>query len=316
MNLFICRTIFQVYFASVIIERKGIKDVVFVYLSEGCSDRERTILTKYIDNYYIVSGDGFISRFLSQLKMVAFLKKCMKIKRKNYNIFFSSIDDPFIHTIISKFNFDNFYSFDDGTANYVNNSIFYVYKSLSLRVKIKYFLMGNRIKDIDDIKDRIQCHYSTNHLPNIIRNVEQIYLGYSESNHINFLSDKKYVNIYLCPHFDEIYKSPEKVRFSFLSSLGNEDVVIPHPRDSFNWGEVEGVDLKANVIAEECVSGFIAKGYTINLYGIANSTQYHYVHNKSVSNFVLDLGELNDEFGAVIFRQVELFHHICEMQMQ
>lgn len=316
MNLFICRTIFQAYFASVIIKRKGIKDVVFIYLSEGCSDRERTILTKYIDKYYIVSGDGFISRIRSQLKAVAFLKKCMRIKNESNDIYFSSIDDPFIHTIISKFNFDNFYSFDDGTANYVDNSIFYAYKSLSLRVKIKYFLMGNRVMDIDDIKDIIQCHYSTNHLPNIIRNVEQISLGYSENNHSNNLSDKNFVNIYLCPHFDEIYKYPEKVRFSFLSSLGNEDVVIPHPRDSFNWEGGGAFNLKDNVIAEECVSGFIAKGYKINLYGIANSTQYHYVHNKLVSNFVLDLGELNDEFSAVIFRQIELFHHICEMQIQ
>ncbi|MNX77872.1 Glycosyltransferase family 52 [compost metagenome] len=316
MNLFICRTIFQAYFASVIIERKGIKDVVFIYLSEGCSDRERTIITKYIDKYHIVSGDSFISRIRSQLKVVAFLKKCMRVKTESYNIFFSSIDDPFIHTIISKFSFDNFYSFDDGTANYVDNSIFYAYKSLSLRVKMKYFLMGNRVRNIDDIKDRIQCHYSTNHLPNIIGNVEQISLGYSENNHSNYLSDKKFVNIYLCPNFDEIYKHPEKVRFSFLSSLGNEDVVIPHPRDSFSWGDVEKFNLKANVIAEECVSGFIDKGYTINLYGIANSTQYHYVHNKSVSNVVLDLGELNDEFSAVIFRQIELFHHICEIQIQ
>ncbi|MNR15849.1 Glycosyltransferase family 52 [compost metagenome] len=181
---------------------------------------------------------------------------------------------------------------------------------------MKYFLMGNRVRNIDDIKDRIQCHYSTNHLPNIIGNVEQISLGYSENNHSNYLSDKKFVNIYLCPNFDEIYKHPEKVRFSFLSSLGNEDVVIPHPRDSFSWGDVEKFNLKANVIAEECVSGFIDKGYTINLYGIANSTQYHYVHNKSVSNVVLDLGELNDEFSAVIFRQIELFHHICEIQIQ
>lgn len=313
MNLFICRTIFQVYFSSVIIEHKKIKDVVFVYLSEGYSDRVRTILCKYTDAHYIVGGNGYTSRVLSQIKLIRALKRMLESKDVEHNIFFSSIDDPFIHTIISKFKFDGFYSFDDGTANYVDNSIFYLYKPLSIKVKLKYFLMGNRLWNIDKVKSKIQCHYSTNNLPNIIKNVEKIPLGDIERDNNSCELNKNTVNIYLCPNFDEIYKCSELVRREFLNTLCNEDIIIPHPRDKFDWSCAIKSNLKINVIAEECVRSFIASGYMVNLYGIANSTQYHYAHNKFVRNIILDLGEFNDQFNFIIRRQIELFRFICTM---
>ncbi|MFQ3486562.1 hypothetical protein, partial [Escherichia coli] len=75
-----------------------------------------------------------------------------------------------------------------------------------------YYLIGNRIKSLCEVKKLIKIHYSTNHLKNIIDNVEYIPL-YGKSNHSDLsVESKKHevVNLYLCPNFDEIYIDAEK----------------------------------------------------------------------------------------------------------
>ena len=101
MNLFICRTIFQVYYAGILIKNKNIKDVMLAYLSEGLSDREKNVLSCCgINRIVVIEGSNPYKRLLKQIWFLNYLKRITK--KQSVSLYFSSIDDPFIQAIISK----------------------------------------------------------------------------------------------------------------------------------------------------------------------------------------------------------------------
>ncbi|EJO0196619.1 hypothetical protein NQT58_000898 [Escherichia coli] len=313
MNLFICRTIFQVYYAGILIKNKNIKDVMLAYLSEGLSDREKNVLSCCgINRIVVIEGSNPYKRLLKQIWFLNYLKRITK--KQSVSLYFSSIDDPFIQAIISKNKFGDVYTFDDGTANYIQNSIFYVETKRNIFVRIKYYLIGNRIKSLCEVKKLIKIHYSTNHLKNIIDNVEYIPL-YGKSNHSDLsVESKKHevVNLYLCPNFDEIYIDAEKVKRKFISTLTKHDIIIPHPRDKCMWDAGANYKIRNDTMAEIVIDEYLSKGCLINLFGIANSTQYHYLQNNKVVNHVIDIGEIKPKFKEVIPKQIDCFKKLTK----
>jgi beta-galactosamide-alpha-2,3-sialyltransferase len=317
MNFFICRTIFQVYYASLIIKKNKIRNVCFVYLSEEFNERERFVLKNYIGEYYLVKGSNQLSRTLSQLVLLLSLKKKRKENNGKHNVFFASIDDLFIQTIISLFKFDNIYTFDDGTANYINNSIFYIERKAKFKIRLKYFLMGNKIKNIHEIKARIKKHHTSNSLPNIVEKTRVVHIPLVDvdidtKTYKANKFENSFANVYLCPNFDEIYIDPDSVREYLISSISPTDIVIPHPRDNFVWDENVNYILRKNTFAEEVVRKLIMDGYYVNLYGIANSTQYHYLNDPHVNNIILDIGTIKPIIRDVIHKQIELFKNLAK----
>ncbi|EHQ8142855.1 hypothetical protein KSS59_004135 [Escherichia albertii] len=310
MNLFICRTIFQAYYARVLIKAKSIKEVMFVYLSEELSDREKNVLSCSGIDYIVIGGSHSYKRLLKQIWLLNYLYRVTK--KQSVDFYFSSIDDPFIQTIISRNKFSNIYTFDDGTANYVPNSFFYIEKKKKLSVRIKYYLMGNRIRNLNGVKKLIKTHYSTNYFKNIIDNVEYIPL-HSKKNFSDLpVESKKHevVNIYLCPNFDEVYIDAENVIKKFISTLTKHDIIIPHPRDKFIWGAGENYKIRNDTMAEIVIDEYLSKGCLINLFGIANSTQYHYLQNNKIINHVIDIGKIKPEFEEAILKQIECFKNL------
>ncbi|AUS66060.1 hypothetical protein CXP54_10900 [Escherichia albertii] len=310
MNLFICRTIFQAYYARVLIKAKSIKDVMFVYLSEELSDREKNVLSCSGIDYIVIGGSHSYKRLLKQIWLLNYLYRVTK--KQSVDFYFSSIDDPFIQTIISRNKFSNIYTFDDGTANYVPNSFFYIEKKKKLSVRIKYYLMGNRIRNLHGVKKLIKTHYSTNHFKNIIDDVEYIPL-HSKKNFSDLpVESKKHevVNIYLCPNFDEVYIDAENVIKKFISTLTKHDIIIPHPRDKLIWGAGENYKIRNDTMAEIVIDEYLSKGCLINLFGIANSTQYHYLQNNKIINHVIDIGKIKPEFEEAILKQIECFKNL------
>ncbi|QKJ87768.1 Glycosyltransferase family 52 [Paramixta manurensis] len=314
MNVFVCRTIFQAYYADIIIKRKELSDIIFIYLADGFSERERSVLSCLSVTCHIVDGASQFSRLWSQLKTLLFLRKKIKKYNGKKNIYFASIDDLFIQTILSCFHFDGIYTFDDGTANYVDKSIFYVPEVMPKTIKLKYRLMGNRIKDIQEVKSIIDIHFSSNHLPNILEETEYLPLiDVNAWNSGNF-EWRPLINIYLCPHFDEVYCEADIVRQNFLSMLSAQDIVIPHPRDKFLWKENEHYTLLGDVLAEKKISELLIQGYRVNLFGIANSTQYHFIDVDLVKNNVLVLGKLKEKYCNAIQKQIDLFKILAKLE--
>lgn len=307
MNLFICRTVFQAYYASIIIKKKGIDNVKFFYLSDKYTEREAKVVSDYCSDCIVVSDKNKTIKLLKQILM---LFKISRMHKKNkgdeWNLYFSSIDDPFIQTIISRFKFNSLYSFDDGTANYIKSSMYYVDRKRTFLVKAKYFLMGNRLKSINDVKKKIRKHYCSTLISNIISDIELVPLVDIDA--LNDVCQKHNdLNVYLCPNFNELYIHPRQARELLLSMLVSGDVIIPHPRDDFLWGELEDITVFNSSLAEIYISDLIKSGYGVNLFGIANSTQYHYAFLKSVKNYILDLGVMTEFFDKAITEQVNEF---------
>lgn len=301
MNFFYCRTVFQVYLASELIKRKNLENVFFLYIPNGSlSNKEKTILDGLIGNYEVISSDNSLFRLILQALFLRKLKE--KIKAYNSNIYFASIDDLYLRTIISKISFNLIYTFDDGTVNYLSKSMYYLDKKYSKSISCKYYLLGNRIKTLDEIKKKITKHYSVTKFKNIIENVEYLPLFEPTLNQNN----SKRVRVFLCPFYDELYLNPVVAREKLEKLLLKDDIVFCHPRDK-NAVRNSKNDL---LITERYISNLLSDGYAVDLFGTANSTQFIFAFDSNVNNVVLDLGNVTEFFKDAFEEQVLILKNI------
>ncbi|OBU11953.1 hypothetical protein AYY19_08570 [Photobacterium aquimaris] len=299
MNFFYCRTVFQVYLASELIIRKKIENVFFLYMPNGTlSNNEKNILDGLIGNYEVISNDNSFLRLILQ---TLFLIK-LKIKAKNSNIYFASIDDLYLRTILSNIKFDSLFTFDDGTANYLTKSIYYLDKKYSKSIEYKYYLLGNRIKTLNEVKKKIKKHYSVTRFDNIIENVE--YLPLLEPLLSRNNSNK--IRIILCPFFDELYLNPMEARKELEKIILKDDVIFYHPRDK-NAARGSNNDL---LITERYIAKLLSDGYVVELFGVANSTQFIFAFDSNVKNVILDLGEITEILKDAFEEQVLILKNI------
>lgn len=304
MHLFICRTIFQVYYANIIIKSENIENVHLIYLTHKLSAREKYTLSDSGLSYQVIDGSNFLIRLYKQIRLIKSLHKLTSTE--HLNLYVASIDDLYIHTIISKVPFESIYTFDDGTANYVPNSIYFVERKSKSSIRFKYFLMGNRLHSLNEIKMLSKQHFTTNKLSNIIANTK--FLPVINENLQKVVTNRnKIINIYLCPNFDELYAKPYDTRHRFLISLKNTDIVIPHPRDNFIYKGDNEFKIENGTLAEKIIENYLYEGYSIHLFGMANSTQYHFININAITNHILCTGDIKDTYKDSINEQIRIF---------
>lgn len=157
---------------------------------------------------------------------------------KSYDkVYLASFDSPICRIILSKHKKANIYTFDDGLANIIPTSHYYIQRRLSIIEKFKksvLWLIGVKLS-AEQVKNLSIRHYTIfSGIPNIIRNTETISL-YDEKNKIIKHSEKEKftheVNIFIgqpLHNFDPIFNST--YISNILESL-NIDLYFPHPKE-------------------------------------------------------------------------------------
>jgi beta-galactosamide-alpha-2,3-sialyltransferase len=267
-SLIMCVTPLQMLIAKKLIQKFHDQDFDVLVVALVDNEKYRNYyknLEKISRNslYYVPKGGclGFLD-YIKVLKKNGFLI--------NYvNCFLASIDSRHFQYVISKCGKTNVYTFDDGTANIIRNSLYYTHQPPNLFKKIIWRFLGIHLY-MDDIKCMSKKHYTLyNNMPNIIENTE--YLNLFECSKSKSESTKK-INIYLGQPLMEI--SDKFTEQYILKTLDNIqiDYYFPHPREKIiPKGNFEIISTP--LIFEDYLIEYLAENKTvdINLYSYISS---------------------------------------------
>lgn len=288
MDLVICNTPFQVLQLQNLVLKGIIGDFELFYF---CSRR-----TEQIDFYFNIlkAYSAKSTLYVSDKKFPYHILNMRKIfKGKQYrNIYSASVDSVYTHSILSFTHFLNFFSFDDGSANLIENSAYYIEQRNSLK-KVLFRLFGCYY-DLVKTKNTIKNHYTIyKNRINIVSNVIEIDFEFlPQSATIDFANKKPVANVLLGTVFDELaFSSSDKEKLiekisSFIK--GGDFYYIPHPRDPVHYFDgvkyIDGFD-----IAENKVLGLLNEYECVNLYGFNSSVQINLKSCANIKNFTLDV---------------------------
>ncbi|WP_288776185.1 glycosyltransferase family 52, partial [uncultured Psychrobacter sp.] len=231
-NLIICLTPFQMLIAKKIIELKPSEKFDLLVLSQQDNDKYRyyfKMLSKFCNEsfYYVLKGGLF--------GLIDFLNYSKSRLNNSYSgVYLASIDFSYCLYLISKLESPNIFTFDDGTANILTESIYYKGPSRTIKRKIAFKMLGIKY-DMQELIDLSSEHYTVyKGIPNIVKKTKLIKLfdedALANSNHSK-TNSKNYINIYLGQPLEEV--SDEIVNNltpEFFSKL-DINYYYPHPRE-------------------------------------------------------------------------------------
>lgn len=288
MNLFICKTPLQCLIASNIIRQQDINKMnaeLFYY-----SYTDNSINRKYFNELStLVSTSNYIKQ--TKKSFLYFSKLKNLFKNKEYDtVYFASVDSQFIYFILSIIKFKKIITFDDGTANLVDTSIYYS-QQRNFKTKIRdglYKTLGVKF-NLFTIKNNINQHYTI--YPNIknisdqIKNINIFDLNLAN----NEILKKNECIVILGTVYDEIVSEKNKNELihslqNFINNTNDDNIFyFPHPRDFKNHFENVIYD-NSNLLSEEKILNLLKQFNTIKIYGFNSSTQFNLVSIKNIQN--------------------------------
>lgn len=260
-SLIMCVTPLQMLIAEKIIHK--FKDHQFDVIVIALVDNEKyryyykKLEKLSCNSFYYVPKDGF----LGFLEYIQILKK-NGFAKKYTNCFLASIDSRHFQYIVSKNKNTNIYTFDDGTANIIKNSIYYTNEKNPSWKKLIWNFMGIDYY-MEDIKKSSRKHYTLyENVSNIIENTESLKLF--ESSKFDGEVTKK-INIYLGQPLTEISeKFTEQYILNNLNHL-NIDYYFPHPREKIiPKGNFEIISTP--LIFEDYLIEYLAGNKTVDIH--------------------------------------------------
>lgn len=293
MILFVCYTNLQLVIASRIIAEKRMSpaEVEVFYISKVDNDVTRNTLN---DMRLMCSNVTFVHmEFKYPLYFIPIFMHFFS--RRYSSIYVASIDNIIIHFILSRVLFDCLYTFDDGSANILPNSIYYQASEQGI-ISFLYRRILRIRYDISSIKQASKMHYTIyDGYPNIIKDVTTIHLTSSceERKINNGLMKKEYAcNVFIGSVYSELFISGCNAEdylnrcWRLLMSTGIVNIYFPHPRENSDLN-ISGIK-KANMqyIAEKEIDELLKKYEKIFLYGFLSSCQINLSNNPNVVNRV------------------------------
>ncbi|QGM28722.1 glycosyltransferase family 52 [Acinetobacter towneri] len=300
-SLIMCVTPLQMLIAEKIIHK--FKDQKFDVMVVALVDNEKyryyyKKLEKISCNsFYYVPKDGFLGflEYINVLKENGFAKKYT-------NCFLASIDSRHFQYIISKNKNTNIYTFDDGTANIIKNSLYYINEKIPSWKKMIWNFIGIDFY-MEDIKKSSKKHYSLyEKVSNIVENTE--YLKLFESSKYKSESTKK-INIYLGQPLIEISdKFTEQYILKALDNL-QIDYYFPHPREKLiPKGNFEIISTP--LIFEDYLIEYLAENQTVEI------NLYSYISSALLNVKGLDRVNVNYIFDNYLIDKYSVFYGFVE----
>ena len=292
LNLFICNTPLQIIqFVKLIKDNKVKGDFEFLLLFDEMTDQ----INSYQEKLRLLSSSDVSIKVDGKMTFFYIYKKYNRIKYEN--IIFSSVDNIFIHYLLSIIKFEKIITIDDGMANICQKSCYYNdNRKISNKIFLK--LIGGKY-DLRKVKENIDIHYSIyKDKPNIVPKSK---VFYNDIFNIDFEKGKgkgkgKAIVI-LGTSFKEITNNinivVNKINEYFICY--NDIYYIPHPRcgaffiERFNT--IKGCD-----IAEYKIMELLNIYDEIDLYGFNSTVQYNLEKVDKINNYVFYSSFFNDTY--------------------
>ncbi|HDL2935365.1 TPA: glycosyltransferase family 52 protein, partial [Mannheimia haemolytica] len=248
MNLIICCTPLQVLIAEKIIEMHPNERFYGVMLStvkNAKFDFYQARLAQKCEQFFAMQQH---SERIQLLKEIIYLKRTFGGKKFN-KVFLANINELEIQFLLSAISFQELNTFDDGTANIAQNSIFYQAENIGLNRKLINFFLGNKYS-LEKLKQRSKTHYTIyKNFPNIIENTVYIDLINQVESVGTAPSNDDITHILLGqPIFERDDEKNIALAEKVIQQFGI-DLYLPHPREKYELENVEYINT--NLIFED-----------------------------------------------------------------
>lgn len=292
-SLIMCVTPLQMVIAEKIIKNKKDETFDIVVVSQDDNkrfmyyyDKLKDITNKQLFFKYNSSSEW--SKFKSVLDFKREYKKSFFLKKYS-KIYLASIDSRHFHYVLSVHKTAEVYTFDDGTANVIQNSAYFTdYRPNYLTRIVLCFLGINVYKDT--VIQRSKKHYTIyKGCKNIIENTE--FIGLIEGNNTVQLKKNKVVNLFLGQpmyEIDEIYN--KKIVENCIKKL-NIDLYYRHPREQWDLALDDVVIIDKELIVEDFVIEYLNNNpdVTLHIYSFISSALLNLASLQDVeTKFIVD----------------------------
>lgn len=262
-SLIMCVTPLQMLIAEKIIELNSNQsfDLLVVALNDNEKYRMYFNRIKKIctNSLYYIQGK----------RRLVFFDYISELRRNNLNVkyqylYLASIDSRHFQYIVSKNKFSSLYTFDDGTANIVQSSLYYLNSKPHFLKRSIWRILGIKYY-MKDLKDNSLLHYTIyKDIPNIIENKQYITLFSTNNDNNQDGMKEEVVSFYLGQPLIDI---SEKFNVQYVQNSIKKlkiDYYYPHPRENV-YPKGDFKIIESPMIFEDYIIDFLKNNPNINL---------------------------------------------------
>lgn len=262
-SLIMCVTPLQMLIAEKIIELNKGKDFDLLVIVLNDNDKYKyyyqRLKEKCINALYLITKPG-LRGFFNDIKQI----NTSNLSISYQELYLASIDIRVLQYIVSKNSFAHIYTFDDGTANIIPSSLYYLNSKPKFFKRAVWRVLGVKYY-VEDLKNISLSHYTIyKDVPNIIGN--KIYLPIFPKIDNNNDNDKKkqIKRFYLGQPLTDISKIFDISYIEKNISKLKIDYYYPHPREKlYPKGDFELIE--SPLIFEDYITQFLAENPDINI---------------------------------------------------
>ena len=307
-SLFICLTPLQILIANEIAQKEQDVEILVLALSDNNKYNYYYSKINFNKKYkYLPSTQGKFHTFLSVLK----LKKQIHLHKYYKKVFLASIDNKYVHKILSSIKFNELYTFDDGTANIIMNSPYYTqkmskFKSLLWRASgIKY--------NLQDVVNLSRQHYSIyQNQKNIINNVTFLNL-FKFNNKLQHHFEHGEISFFLGQPITELDSTLNQNSIENFIKDKSINYYFKHPREKNVSITVN--QITSDLIFEDYYLTFLQSHQKVIIYTFtstaalnlisAPNVEIYLIHNEQVFKNFPDLISLFLQNGAILTKLID-----------
>ncbi|MED6316139.1 MAG: glycosyltransferase family 52 [Pseudomonadota bacterium] len=301
-SLIMCVTPLQMIIAEKIIQLNPKEDFDLLVIALSDNDKYRYYYDRLksicVRSLYYTTEKG-IKGFFSYIGK---LKK-NKLNEKYESLYLASIDSRHFQYILSRNKKANIYTFDDGTANIIPQSLYYSNSKPKLFKKIIW--RGFGIKHyMEDVKKLSLLHYTIyKDAPNIIEKTQFIKLYGDFKLSSNPVT--KVVKIYLGQPLEEISVDFNSQYVAKIIAKLDMDFYYPHPREKvIPKGEFD--IITSQLVFEDYIVSYLEENPEVMV------EVYSFISSAMLNIASLDRIELNYIYDSYLYEKYKIFYEFAK----
>jgi len=270
--LLLVRTPFQAWIAERILRAEDVSEYELLYFTQHDAAEDRYYFAHLAEDCALAKYCYAPVRPLDALGYLDFLwqaRSFMRDRRKQLTML-ASIDDYVFAAIAKRQHEAQLITFDDGTANYFERSIYHIDRP-NRRGKLYRRVLGSY--DVTEIRRNSLRHYTLHkHFENIVdaARLRGIELDYSSSS----TAGGPPVTFFIGDPFSQVFNEDQIARFTRYVEGMNLDFYVQHPREAKPLPLGAKVLEKDGRIAEQAIIE-ASKGRPIHLVGSFTSVLFN-----------------------------------------
>ncbi len=295
-SLVICFTPLQMLIAEKIVAQQPSVDLIVVALNNNekyiyyYNNFHHPNITK---QYYLFDNNK--SKFFKFINIVKFNKN-FKLEKFYENIYVSSIDNKYTHKILSTVNFKNLYTYDDGAANVVKNSIYFKQTFMSKLKDILFKLMGVEF-NLNKIKKISRKHYTIyKGIQNIVEQTEYISIIEKKEDNRNISVDQE-IKIFLGQPLKDIDKNFDVLALKKLLVMEGINYHFRHPRET---DEAFFEEKKTSYIFEDFFAKELSKYRKVIIYTLSSTAALNIISLDNVEVRLINNDAINIRYPDLV----------------